>query len=415
MEVNGFSIRAMGYGTASLILLILALVLSSEFLLMGAITGFALLILSLAFLPRRPSIEREMGSGKVFENEKITVDLKIEGRGKGGNIEVFDPLSPALEITQGSNHAFVPPGNRLIRYQINTPLRGGHWLGPPRVRRWDPLWLWYRENQEGAQTELTVFPMLTPGRRGKLLLKRPKERPGAMHLRRLGAGKEFHSIRDYTPTDPFNTINWKAYARTGKLLVNQYEAESVTDVIFILDSRMISRAGTMVDNPLERSIRLCASLSSLLISGTNRVGLIRYGSSVSVFKPEGGSTGFNNLLHTLAQVEPAGYDTLASTVHYSLPYIPPETPVIVLSPLSLDPTIKEGMKSLVARGHPVLVVTPSGIEFERMITGGRITPKYLLKRIGRENLLREIRAMGARVIDWPPEKDVGWALREVWE
>ena len=404
----------MAYGAASIISLVLAMVLSSWLFLTASVIGFTVILLSLAFLPRRPEVERSLERERVFEGDEVETRIDLKSGGHGGNIEIYDPLSPALRIAKGSNHALVPPGDRRLTYSVEAPLRGNQWVGPLKVRRWDPLWLWHRESESGGREELTVFPKIYPSSRGELMLKRPKPRPGAMHLRKIGSGKEFHSIRDYTPTDPFNTINWKAYARTGKLLVNQYEAESVTDIVFILDARMVSRAGKLVDNPLERSIRLCASMSKILLRGSNRVGIIIYGSTVSVFKPEGGSTGFNNILHQLAQVEPSGYSTLASAVSYSMSYIPPEAPVVVLSPMSLDPSFRQGIRALVARGHPVQVVSPSGLEFEKEVSGNVVSPRYLLKHLSRQNLIRELRDMGVRVVDWNPDRDVGSVTREVW-
>ena len=143
------------------------------------------------------------------------------------------------------------------------------------------------------------------------------------------------------------------------------------------------------------------------------MGLINYSSSVNVLKPEGGANHLTKLLHSLTDITPSGYHTLGATVNYSLPYIPPDSRVIVLSPLSEDPTIKEGIKKLLARGHNVVIVSPSGVEFERSVINGLITPRYLLKKLSRINLIEDLRSMGARVLDWPPEKDVLWAVQEV--
>ena len=202
------------------------------------------------------------------------------------------------------------------------------------------MWLWFSQGEIDNKDQLTVFPSVEAGRSKEILISRAKQRSGEMKLKRIGLGKEFHSIRDYTTTDPFNTINWKATARTGKLLVNQFEAESVTDVMFLLDARMVTRVGTMVDNPLERSIRFIASIASGFLQTSNRVGLIIYGSTVSVFKPMGGPSSLPTILHTLTNVTPSGYNTLGATVSYSLPYLDPNVPIIMLSPLSEDPTIK---------------------------------------------------------------------------
>jgi uncharacterized protein (DUF58 family) len=412
-KVREFTFRATAYFAAVVAMLILALALSSEFLLMASLLGSALLLLSLSSNPSSPAIRRTLSRPRVLEGEDIEVGMEIEHKGRGGAVELFERISHMVEISRGTNRGMVPPGSSRLDFTVKAPLRGYHTLGPTTTRRWDPLFLWFSQETLDDATEISVLPHIYPGRRGALDLKRVKERPGAMHLRRMGAGKEFHSIRDYVPTDPFNTINWKAYARTGKLLVNQFEAETVTDVIFLLDTRNVSRAGPVVDNPLERSIRLCASLSSLLIAGSNRVGLIIYGSTVKVLKPSGGQRAFDDIIHSLTAVEAGGFNTLYSTVEFALPYLPPEMPVVVLSSLAEDPTVKEAIKALIGRGHPVTVVSPSGLDFERMVLDGDV-PMYDLRSLERENLLEDVRSMGAHVIDWSPLNDVPWAMEEVW-
>jgi len=413
-RVRDYTFRSIAYASASVALMVLALTLSSEMFLVLSIAGFSLLLLSLTLSSSEPSVTRTLSRGRVLEGETADVGLDVDVRGRGGAVEVFERLSPMLEIISGSNRGIHPQGRSRLDMKVKAPLRGYHQIGPTTVRRWDPLFLWFTEETLDGTVELSVLPEVTPGRKGALDLKRVKERPGAMHLRRMGAGKEFHSIRDYVPTDPFNTINWKASARTGKLLVNQYEAETVTDVIFILDARNVSRAGPIRDNPLERSVRLCASLATVLIDGSNRVGLITYGSTVKVIKPLGGQKALDEIVHSLTAVSPSGFGNLLSTVEYAMPYLPPEMPVIVLSSLAEDGTVRDGIKALIARGHPLTVVSPSGIDFERALFADEAVPRYRLHLLERENLIEDLRSMGAKVVDWKPNKGTGWAMQEVW-
>ena len=412
--MSGFSTRAVGYSSASIILLVLSVVLSSELFLIGGLVCLVLMLLSFSFIAARPRIGRDLQRDQVFEGENSEVGVKVESSRSMGNLEVFDRMSPGLDLRDSSNNAMLPPGKRFFRYEIDAPLRGYHPIGPTSVRRWDPMWLWFSEKEVDNKQQLTVFPSMEAQRSREMIISLAKQRPGEMKLKRIGLGKEFHSIRDYTTTDPFNTINWKATARTGKLLVNQYEAESVTDVMFLLDARMVTRVGSMVDNPLERSIRLIASVSAGLLQTSNRVGLIIYGSTISVFKPMGGPSALNTILHTLTNVTPSGYNTLGATISYSLPYLDPNVPVIMLSPLSEDPTIREAVKNLLGRGHPLTIISPSGIEFERNVYSGKMTPKYLLKRLSRENMVIDLRSMGAKVVDWTPEMDLLRVIQEVW-
>ncbi len=74
---------------------------------------------------------------------------------------------------------------------------------------------------------------------------------------------EFSGIREYNPTDPMNRINWKASARTGGLMVNQYDSTisvKVTVVLDVEDSNILKS-----EELTEESIRIAASLAARLV------------------------------------------------------------------------------------------------------------------------------------------------------
>lgn len=51
-----------------------------------------------------------------------------------------------------------------------------------------------------------------------------------------GSSLDFYEHRVYTPFDEIKKINWKAYARTDKYLVKEYQAETNIEVYVVLDS-----------------------------------------------------------------------------------------------------------------------------------------------------------------------------------
>lgn len=81
----------------------------------------------------------------------------------------------------------------------------------------------------------------------------------------------FSSIREYTITDPMNTINWKASARTGDLMVNTFESTLTEKVMIYLD---IEDSGILKYEYLtEESISVAASLAQKLIGRGMEVGI----------------------------------------------------------------------------------------------------------------------------------------------
>ena len=72
---------------------------------------------------------------------------------------------------------------------------------------------------------------------------------------------EFYALREYLPGDSFRSINWKALARTGEMMVNEKTRDAVTDVFVIVDTRDVSRIGTVLKNPLEMGTVAVTSVS----------------------------------------------------------------------------------------------------------------------------------------------------------
>ncbi len=73
---------------------------------------------------------------------------------------------------------------------------------------------------------------------------------------------EFSGIREYQKSDPMNHINWKASARAGSLMVNQFDATTNYTVHILVD--MEDPYILKYEALLEESIRIAASLASSL-------------------------------------------------------------------------------------------------------------------------------------------------------
>ncbi len=81
----------------------------------------------------------------------------------------------------------------------------------------------------------------------------------------------FSSIREYTPTDPMNTINWNASARTGSLMVNTFESTLTEKVMLCLD---LEDSGILKEEHLiEDSVSVAASLAQRMLARGMEVGL----------------------------------------------------------------------------------------------------------------------------------------------
>lgn len=81
----------------------------------------------------------------------------------------------------------------------------------------------------------------------------------------------YASIREYTVTDPMKTINWKASAKTGGLMVNTFESTHMEKVMLFLD---VEDSGILKYEYLtEDAISVTASLAQKMIARGMEIGL----------------------------------------------------------------------------------------------------------------------------------------------
>ena len=80
----------------------------------------------------------------------------------------------------------------------------------------------------------------------------------------------FRSIRDYTMDDPMKSINWKASARTGALMVNTFDSVRSQKAMIFLDVE--DRGILRYEDLVEESIALAATLMRRLLRQHIEVG-----------------------------------------------------------------------------------------------------------------------------------------------
>lgn len=94
----------------------------------------------------------------------------------------------------------------------------------------------------------------------------------------------FRTIRNYTTDDPMKTINWKASAKTGSLMVNTFDSVQSRKAMIFLD---VEDTGILkYEDLVEESIALAATLMRRLMWQNIEVGFAFNGKGSEVFFPE---------------------------------------------------------------------------------------------------------------------------------
>jgi len=115
---------------------------------------------------------------------------------------------------------------------VPTFRRGIITIGPARTVRGDPLGILRRENTWHDVHTLYVHPVTTAIPSTSTGFVRDLE--GNPSARVVDADISFHAIREYAPGDAQRQIHWKSTAKTGTLMVRQYEESRRSRMLVVL-------------------------------------------------------------------------------------------------------------------------------------------------------------------------------------
>ena len=361
-------------------------------------------------------IRRETTSDNIFEDGTMSVKFIIKNTGLGlGFVEVYDNLPPQARIIKGSNYTllYMRPWQEVsFEYTLKLPLRGHYHLGPVRLRVKDAFDLFYNERIEEAVHSFSVFPQIEILEEQVITSRAPKLLSGAMPLNVIGAGTEFYSLREFVPGDSLRSVNWKALAKKGKMMVNETVREDVMDVILLVDAREVSAVGGGKDTPLEMSCKAAATYAKQLLDERNNVALMVYGESIERVDLDRGEHHLFKILTALSSAKPQGNLKLEIVMKDLLPHLPSGSPIILFSSLDDDHTISEAFTNTISRGFTITTISPSSLDFEERMKRIPMEP-LLIAKIERNNMISEIRSFGLQVGDWKHGEAVNTALQEI--
>jgi uncharacterized protein (DUF58 family) len=173
-----------------------------------------------------------------------------------------------------------------------------------------------------------------------------------------GFSVEFSEHRPYLPGDPLRDLDWKAYAKTGRLYIKQYEEETNLKAYLLLDvsgSMAYQSGGSM--SKFRYACCLGAALAYLMLRQRDAVGLMLFDECIhSYVPPRSVQSHLQVLLKEMDQAKPAADTRMAPAFHDLAERLSRRGLVVVLSDLLDDPAeVLSGLRHFRYRGHEVVV------------------------------------------------------------
>jgi uncharacterized protein (DUF58 family) len=361
-----FTPKAVAYFLLTAALLTLALLLN-DFEIGVLILGLASLFFfsNVWGLPEKIDLrlDRDIVPSETFGDEEIRVESRIRNLTGTtlGNLEIREVLDRRITPEKGTSQlraSLAALEELQLTLEFPCPPRANYEIGPLIARVRDPFGFYLTEKKLGVES-LSVMPRPEQLRGVHLRPRHVGPWPGVIQSKMLGIGSEFYSMREYIPGDDPKRINWKASARHNQLMVNETEAERVTDIMIVLDTDVAS-SGPNESELFERGVQAAASFARLLLRQGNRVGLVLQGGERGSVPAGFGKRHERRILYLLAASKPGRATVSTSYVMNLLArrMIPSRSQIVIISPL-LDPEIKDGARQLTIAGYSMLIISPS--------------------------------------------------------
>lgn len=169
-------------------------------------------------------------------------------------------------------------------YELTPHERGEYNFGVINVYANGPLGMAMRRYRLGEEQTVKVYPSYVQMRRFQLqALANRNAEVGVRRMRRLGHSMEFEQIKEYVRGDDYRTVNWKATARKGDLMVNNYTDERSQEIYCLIDKGRVMKMPFEGMTLLDYAVNAALVLSNVALQKQDKAGLIAFGQNIDAF------------------------------------------------------------------------------------------------------------------------------------
>jgi uncharacterized protein (DUF58 family) len=357
------------------------------------------------------TVDRE----RALVDDQVTLQLTLRSADPVERLEVLVVVPPGMVGPDGAAGSWAVAvrlaagEERTLAVPLTCRRWGAYRLGQVHLRAHDRFRLFTWEGQLDGQAVLKVFPVPDALR----ALVRPFETQvstGSHVAAQRGDGIEFADLRPFLPGDRPRSINWRATARRGDLMVNQRHPERATEVVLFLDSFLDVRGPT--GSTLDQAVGAAASLAAAYLRQRDRVGLVSFGGFVQWLQPGGGQAALYRLLDTLMETQVFATAAWKGIRHLPSRTLPAKALIVALTPL-VDERGVAALFDLLARGYDLAVVDISPLTHAGRATGEWGELARRLWALERETLRHRYQRLGAAVVEWRDAMHLQQVLLEV--
>ncbi|MGH2563687.1 MAG: DUF58 domain-containing protein, partial [Ginsengibacter sp.] len=249
---------------------------------------FAFIILCIAdysflFFTWKNPFARRITAGRLSNGDENKIELILKNEFSFPiHVNVIDELPQQFQDRKWRRHVDMKGREqKRIQYYLRPQQRGEYYFGNIHLFVASPLGLVsHRFTSEVAET-VHVYPAFMQLYKYELLSNAIiQNEGGSRRMRKIGQSMEFEQIKEYVTGDDIRTLNWKASARKGGLMVNNFMDERSQQIYCVIDKGRLMKMPFAGLTLLDYAINSCLVLSNVCLKKQDRVGVITFSNTI---------------------------------------------------------------------------------------------------------------------------------------
>lgn len=244
---------------------------------------FCLIDYALLFFTRKYLFAKRLTAARFSNGDENKIELIIKNEFTFPvQVEVIDELPEQLQIRDWKKNVFLQRRQQQkIKWNLKPLQRGEYHFGNIHLYVSTPLKIMCRRFTTEAHQTIPVYPAFMQLHKYELLSHAViASESGSSRMRKMGQSMEFEQIKEYVAGDDIRTLNWKASARKGGLMVNHFMEERSQQVYCIIDKGRLMKMPFDGLTLLDHAINSTLVLSNICLKKLDRVGLITFSNTL---------------------------------------------------------------------------------------------------------------------------------------
>lgn len=249
-----------------------------------------LFLLDYVFLFRlgRSPIAKRTVSERLSNGDQNKVSIRIVNRMNFTiRVHIIDELPEQFQERAFSMYKVLNARQeKQLQYNIRPTQRGVYEFGQIVLFIQSMLGLVTRRFAVSAEQDVAVYPSFQQLRKYQISAQAAMiNEHGSKQLRKLGHSMEFEQIKEYVTGDDVRAVNWKATARKGNLMINNYTDEKSQQVFCIIDKGRLMKMPFGGLTLLDYAINSTLVLSNVCLQKQDKIGVFTFADKMGATLP----------------------------------------------------------------------------------------------------------------------------------